>query len=160
MTSWEENSDKLCDVGTAVTLLEPANLDFSFDTVDPVYPTKTGRYTFSPEAVLQRGADCRAWLRARPEKVIAVVSHSGFLRVGVSNCGFGNADYRIFDFDEDGRLVEWSETQMSGGGLGRSMPGYFGVESSPWPKGMKTRKQKKELSNEAVDEEPDIQQAM
>jgi hypothetical protein len=32
----------------------------------------------------QRGIAARKWLRSRPEKVVAVVSHSGFLRVGVS----------------------------------------------------------------------------
>ncbi len=134
-----ENSDKPCDVGTPVADLAPSFPEFSFEEVDPIYPAKTGRYAFSETAIVKRGAECRVWLRARPEKVIAVVSHSGFLRVGVSNCGFGNADYRIFDFapddeeDREDRLVEWPLTQQSGGGLGRSMKGWFGVESQPWP---------------------------
>ncbi len=35
----------------------------------------------------------------RPEKYIVVVSHSGFLRTGISGHYYWNADYRIFDFD-------------------------------------------------------------
>jgi len=59
----------------------------------------------------------------RPEKAIVVVSHSGFLRLGVTTHYFFNADYRIFDFEEvvDGeplRLKQWASTKA--GGLGWS----------------------------------------
>lgn len=40
----------------------------------------------------------RQELKARKEKVIAVVSHSAFLRTAVANARFANTDYRIFDF--------------------------------------------------------------
>lgn len=104
----------------------------SFTSVDPIFPSKAGRYAFTPKAITSGGEDCRSWLRARPEKVIAVVSHSGFLRVGVCNCGFANADYRVFDFVDD-RLVEWEVTKNKGGGMGMSKKGWFGIESQPWP---------------------------
>ena len=109
----------------------------SFDTVDPFYPSKTGHYAFTQEAILKRAADFRAWLKKRPEKVIAVVSHSGFLRVGVSNCAYANADYRVFDFANEkpgngDALIEWELTREKGGGLGHSEKGWFGVASSNW----------------------------
>ena len=53
-----------------------------------------------------------------------VVSHSGFLRVGVTGFYYLNADYRIFDFaEEDGGeggvvLRQWEETVE--GGMGKS----------------------------------------
>ena len=72
-------------------------------------------------------------MRNRPEKVIAVVSHAGFLWVGVSHKKFENADLRIFDFadgyeDIGGKLVEWELTESKGGGLGKSPKGTFDVE--------------------------------
>ena len=95
---------------------------FEFDTVFPEYPAKTGRWAFSDAAIEQRAEDCRRWLRKRPEKVIAVVSHSGFLRVGVSHKSYANADYRVFDFGsgESSELVEWELTDRKGGGMGWS----------------------------------------
>ncbi|KAI9850449.1 MAG: hypothetical protein M1838_005661 [Thelocarpon superellum] len=142
---WQENSDKPCDTGTAVETIQPHFPTLSFATVDPAFPAKTGHYTFSQTAILHRGETCRAWLRARPEKVIAVVSHSGFLRVGVSNAAYANADYRVFDFAKEddveaaaeanpgNRLIEWELTREKGGGRGQSPKGWFGPESQPWP---------------------------
>ncbi|KAI9670411.1 MAG: hypothetical protein M1817_004454 [Caeruleum heppii] len=112
--------------------------DLSFKDVDPLYPSKTGRYAFTQAAIMQRKTDCLDWLRARPEKVIAVVSHSGFLRIAVSNCAYENADYRVFGLSEPGtpnRLIEWDLTRERGGGLGLSPKGFFGLESQNygWP---------------------------
>lgn len=103
-------------------------LDWSL--VDPLYPAKTGLYEYSKRGLTERGIAARKWLRERPEKVIAVVSHSGFLRVGVSYKQYENADFRIFDFaegDEEigGKLVEWELTEARGGGLGKSGKGTF-----------------------------------
>lgn len=82
----------------------------------------------------------RKWLRERPEKFIAVVTHSGFLRVGVSYRWYENADFRIFGFgdgdrDEEvgGRLVEWELTERKGGGLGKSRKGIVGWETQKFP---------------------------
>ncbi len=68
-------------------------------------------------------------MEARLEKVIAVVGHDGFLRVGICGKKFRNADFRIFDFesgeDELG-LLEWQSTEENGGGLGTCSKGVFG----------------------------------
>jgi broad specificity phosphatase PhoE len=97
---------------------------FDFSPVDPVYPDKTSPagkpYAFTRTAVLGRGQRCLAALAARPEKVIAVVSHSGFLRTAVSGMRYANADYRIFDFTGNGtEIKEWDITREPGGGMGR-----------------------------------------
>lgn len=64
-------------------------------------------------------------LRARPEKAVVVVSHSGFLRLGVTGHYFMNADFRIFDFEAGGAaedagdavaLRQWDETRKGGMG--------------------------------------------
>ncbi len=50
-----------------------------------------------------------------------MVSHSGFLRAGVTGRWFFNADYRVFDFDgvdeETGtfKLNQWELTDPAGG---------------------------------------------
>lgn len=66
-------------------------------------------------------------MRERPEKVIAVVSHAGFLRTAITHKRFANADYRIFGFarDEEGEieLDEDRETERRGGAMARSEKG-------------------------------------
>jgi hypothetical protein len=62
-------------------------------------------------------------LYSRPEKVIIVVSHSGFLTKAVTGGAFANADYRIYDFASDKEpfeLREWTETREGHGGMGES----------------------------------------
>ena len=120
---------------------------FNFSQVDPLYPDKTTNihtnpYAFTSRAILARGQTCLKNLYSRPEKVIAVVSHSGFLRTAVCNRRFSNADWRVFDFDEEAMqasrekgdgpngeglfvLKEWKETEERGGGLGKSEKGFF-----------------------------------
>lgn len=73
----------------------------------------------------ERGIRAKQLLKERPEKVIAVVSHSGFLRCGVSQKKYENADFRIFDFGEGVDLVEWELTEQLGGGLGKSPKGVY-----------------------------------
>ena len=67
-----------------------------------------------------------------------MVSHSGFLRTGITHVKYANADYRVFRFQEgqkegeDLELVEWEETQPSGG-MGRSEAGSAAVAESDFP---------------------------
>ena len=95
--------------------------------VDPLYPSTTGPYTFTRSATLARGQSALSSLYSRPEHLIAVVSHSGFLRTAVSASHYANADYRVFTFKEgiEGgggyELVEDEGTREKGGG--KSDPG-------------------------------------
>lgn len=137
---WQENSNKPCDTGTNIAIMSKEWPQFDWSGVDPVFPSKTGLYEFSKDGLTRRGIEARRWLKNRPEKVIAVVSHAGFLRVGVSYCQYDNADFRVFNFaegDEDdaagGRLVEWEVTEENGGGLGKSLKGRFGWETQTFP---------------------------
>ena len=111
---------------------------FDYSTVDPLWPSKTGPYAFTRAATIARGQSCLSSLHSRPEKVIAVVSHSGFLRCAISLCKDANADYRIFEFKdtEEGKdleLVEWETTESNGGGLGESEKGRAEIEDSDFP---------------------------
>jgi broad specificity phosphatase PhoE len=137
---WQENSAKPCDTGTPIPLMLEEWSQFNWSTVDPLYPSKTGLYEFSKDAITRRGIEARSWLKNRPERVIAVVSHAGFLRVGASYRKYRNADFRIFDFDEGdefdaegGRLIEWELTENRGGGLGKSEKGIYGWETQDFP---------------------------
>ena len=129
---WQENSSSPCDTGTSIPEMQKRWPQFDWSAVDPTYPSKTGLYAFSQQALTRRGIEARKWLRQRPETVIAVVSHSAFLRVGVSNKSYHNADYRIFKFADGsehdevgGKLVELEITEMNGGGLGKSGHGSY-----------------------------------
>jgi len=151
---WQENSDKPCDTGTPIPIMQKEWPQFDWSTVDPAYPSKTGLYAFSKEGLTKRGIEARKWLRNRPEKLIAVVSHSGFLRVGVSYRKYENADFRVFNFSEGneeigGKLIELEFTETKGGGLGKSPKGTFGWESQDFPE-MSGETEGKE----AVDENP------
>ena len=79
----------------------------SFDMIPSEWPTKTGRWEFTQVAVMRRAQDCRQWLRSRPETCIAIVSHAGFLRLRFVQGTLGNAEYKVFKFEDDGDgLVE------------------------------------------------------
>ncbi|KAK1753936.1 histidine phosphatase superfamily [Echria macrotheca] len=134
---WQENSAKPCDVGRPAAELAARFPQVDFSGLDPVWPDKTSpagaRYAYTRQAIVARGERALAELRGRPEKAVLVVSHSGFLRLGVTTHYFFNADYRVFDFvpsdqdrdgagdDNDGklwRLEQWESTKA--GGLGWS----------------------------------------
>ena len=128
---------------------------FDFSSVDSLYPDKTSNlqnnpYAFTRKAILARGQTCLRNLYSRPEKVIAVVSHSGFLRTAVCHRRFANADWRVFDFDEeamkesrekgegvDGKgeflLKEWEVSEERGGGMGRSEKGAVKILPTDFP---------------------------
>ena len=100
-----ENADKPCDTGSPISTMAAEFPAFDFSAVDPLYPDKTtdvatNPYAFTRTAILARGQKCLEMLYARPEKVIAVVSHSGFLRAAICHRRFANADWRVFDFED------------------------------------------------------------
>ncbi|KAI0407553.1 phosphoglycerate mutase-like protein [Xylaria palmicola] len=127
---WQENSAKPCDVGSAISKVADEFPEVDYSTVDPVWPDKTSsaghEYHYTKTAILARGQVALQKLYSRPEKVIIVVSHSGFLRLGVTGCWFFNADYRVFDFaamqNPGGpyQLEQHASTKEKGGGLGHS----------------------------------------
>jgi broad specificity phosphatase PhoE len=120
---WQENSDKPCDTGSQVGELRDEFPMVDFSEVDPVWPDKTSdaaaTYHYDREAIIQRALNALSELKGRPEKAIVVVSHSGFLRQGMTGSWFYNADYRVFDFEGEGtNLKQWESTKK--GGMGRS----------------------------------------
>ena len=150
MLTFPENADKPCDTGSPLTTMAQELPHFDFSSVDPLYPDKTSNlasnpYAFTRKAILARGQSCLKALYSRPEKVIAVVSHSGFLRAAVCNRRFENADWRVFEYDEEKMreskdkgealfvLKEWEETEEKGGGMGRSEKGVYGPETADFP---------------------------
>lgn len=148
--NWQENADKPCDTGNPIIVMEKEFPNYDFSSVDPSYPDKTTNlesnpYAFTEKAIVARGQTCLKALYDRPEKVIAVVTHSGFLRTAVCNRMFFNADWRVFDFDEEaikeselkGKkkyiLKESEDTEKNGGGMGRSDVGWFGIVDGDFP---------------------------
>ncbi|KAH8646741.1 histidine phosphatase superfamily [Xylariales sp. PMI_506] len=127
---WQENSAKPCDTGSPAPALAKEFPDVDFSTLDPVYPDKTSpagaHYYYTKQALMKRGQSALKKLYSRPEKVIIVVAHSGFLRLCVTGSWFYNADYRVFDYaersSEDAPFVlkQSPETEQNGGGLGWS----------------------------------------
>jgi broad specificity phosphatase PhoE len=131
----QETTTNPSDIGSPVSELARDWPTFDWSAIDPTFPSKEGLYEFSTEALLRRGAAVRKWLKSRPERVIAVVSHGGFMRIGLCNRKFGNADWRVFEFEDSNdddikgpKLVEWQVTELKGGGLGTSPQGFFGWE--------------------------------
>ncbi|KAH7402152.1 phosphoglycerate mutase [Phaeosphaeria sp. MPI-PUGE-AT-0046c] len=171
--NWQENADKPCDTGSPISIMEEEFPTYDFSSVDPSYPDKTTNlasnpYAFTEKAILARGQTCLKALYDRPEKVIAVVTHSGFLRTAVCNRMFFNADWRVFTFDEEAMkksestgkqrfiLQESEETEKNGGGMGRSNVGVFGIVDGDFPPAIedaiKDEQAKQPAKAEEVDE--------
>ncbi|KAF4461844.1 phosphoglycerate mutase [Fusarium albosuccineum] len=136
---WQENSDKPCDTGSAISSVAPDFPKVNLSTVDALWPDKTSpaaqRYAHTKRDILARGQRALKDLRSRPEKLMFVVSHSGFLRLGVTGYWFFNSDYRMFDFEaergaeDDGVQVKQRETTTSGGlGLSWTDPVALGLD--------------------------------
>jgi hypothetical protein len=143
LAQWQETSVNRIDIGRPMAQVAAQFPWCDFSHMDPVWPAKKGLYEFSQAALVARGVAAKRWLLARPEKVIVVVSHAGFLRTGICNRNFGNADFRVFGFgdkdvkkgdgvDEDAKLqlVESDLTARNGGGMGNSQDGFFGWQAS------------------------------
>lgn len=109
-----------------------------FSALDPVYPDKTSpagaRYAYTRQAIEARAQSCLTNLYRRPERFVFVVSHSGFLRLGMTGHWWFNADYRIFDLvdgvsegDLSG-LRQWESTLSGGLGWSRTEKVELGFE--------------------------------
>lgn len=127
-----EASSKPCDTGSSIDDLKREFPDLDYSQLDCVFPDKTSprgqKYAYNKAAILARGRSCLENLYRRHEKVVLVVSHSAFLRTGVTTKWFFNGDFRIFDFSTptsdqnsqgDLNLAEWELTSQQGG-LGKS----------------------------------------
>ncbi|KAF2759228.1 hypothetical protein EJ05DRAFT_475447 [Pseudovirgaria hyperparasitica] len=140
---WQENSDKPCDTGSPIATIQSEYPEYNYTSVDPIYPEKVNPpdnlYVFTRAGVLARGQAALAALYSRPEKVIAVVSHSAFLRTSVSQSHYMNADYRIFEYTLDSgkngefKLKQWVETEEKGGALGLSRKGLQEIKPTDFP---------------------------
>ncbi|KAL1891287.1 hypothetical protein Sste5346_007747 [Sporothrix stenoceras] len=101
---WQETTDNPCDWGVEISEVSPSFPTVDFSKVDPIFPEKKAPeaklYHFNRQALVTRAQTVLAELYARPEKVVAVVSHSAFLSKAVSGSMYHNADFRIFDFEE------------------------------------------------------------
>ncbi|KAM0236740.1 hypothetical protein ACHAPO_004781 [Fusarium lateritium] len=125
---WQENSDKPCDTGSQISIVSKDFPQVNFSTVDAVWPEKRSpagrRYAYTKESILARGKRALEGLYKRPEKLIFVVSHAGFLRLGVVGYWFFNSDYRVFDFEAErnaeGELRVVQQERTLAGGLGLS----------------------------------------
>ncbi|KAG8169073.1 hypothetical protein KVR01_001822 [Diaporthe batatas] len=129
---WQENSAKPCDTGSPVAAVAAEFPAIDFSRVDPAYPDKTSpageRYWYTRQHLLERAQSCLRDLRARPEKAVVVVSHSGFMRLALTGDWYFNADYRIYEFAEEeggagtGKLAlkQWDLTRAGHGGMGWS----------------------------------------
>ena len=116
-----ENSSQPCDIGSSLTTLPAEFPQVDFSQVDPVFPNKRGNaYANSRPAIVARGQSVLKDLYGRKEKVIIVVSHSGFLRVGVTGKWFYNGDYRVFEFEQGGTKLREFDMTKGKGGLGLS----------------------------------------
>ncbi|KAI0427662.1 phosphoglycerate mutase-like protein [Xylaria sp. FL1042] len=143
---WQENTAKPCDVGSEISKVADEFPGIDYSAVDPVWPDKTSpagsEYHYTRSAITARGQAVLQELYKRPEKVIIVVSHSGFLRLGVTGYWFFNADYRVFDFaamaspGSPYRLEQHAYTEEKGGRLGLSRTEQVLLGSSlpeEWP---------------------------
>ncbi|KXH31726.1 phosphoglycerate mutase [Colletotrichum nymphaeae SA-01] len=138
---WQENSAKPCDTGSTIADLKVEFPGVDFSTVDPIYPNKTppagAQYAFNREAILGRGQSGLQSIFERKEKLVFVVSHSGFLRAGVTGYWFFNADYRVFEFERSGApgkpfQLQQADSTLSGGlGKSRTEPVVIGSELAP-----------------------------
>lgn len=74
-----------------------------------------------------------------------MVSHSGFLRVGVSHRHYANADYRVFRFAEESgdELIECTLTDENGGGMGNSRRGLAMISPTDFPRERQEHPQEK-----------------
>nr|ACA34722.1 CtnF [Monascus aurantiacus] len=107
----QETSDVPCDTGSNPEVLReeiekgglPVDLGLLFDG----WNSKKGPYAPTNKEIKNRARAARRWLKARPEKVIVVVTHGGFLHYFTEDwedsseyqgTGWANTEFRTFEF--------------------------------------------------------------
>ncbi|KAM0347415.1 hypothetical protein ACHAPU_004936 [Fusarium lateritium] len=134
---WQENSAQPCDTGSPISSVSPDFPKVNMSNVDALWPDKTSstaeRYAYTKKSILARGRRALDDLHKRSEKLIFVVSHSGFLRLGVVGYWFFNSDYRMFDFEAEGdeselRVKQHEKTLSGGLGLSLIDPVALGLD--------------------------------
>ncbi|KAL4922319.1 histidine phosphatase superfamily [Aspergillus aurantiobrunneus] len=109
----QETSDVPCDTGSDPEVLrqeiEEKRLPVDASFVVDGWNVKTGRYAPTHGAVGARARTARRWLKARPEKEIAMVSHGGVLHYFTEDwedssqfqgTGWVNTEYRTYEFTD------------------------------------------------------------
>ncbi|KAL2044869.1 hypothetical protein N7G274_002644 [Stereocaulon virgatum] len=121
----QETADVPCDTGTDLAVLkeEMKGKPVDLSALPEGWNNKAGRWAPTAAALEKRAREARQWLKARPEKVIVVVTHGGFLHYFTEDwtgykesmgTGWANVEYRSFIFaDEDGDNATIVETQHS-----------------------------------------------
>lgn len=77
----QEIGDLACDTGSDLDVLskEMADTPVDLSLVEKGWEIKEGRWAPTGGAIEKRAREARQWLRARPEKEIALVAHGGLL---------------------------------------------------------------------------------
>ena len=77
----QETADVPCDTGTDIDVLKEEMKDKPVDLsrVKEGWNDKSGRWAPTASALEKRAREARQWLKARPEKEIALVTHGGLL---------------------------------------------------------------------------------
>ncbi len=104
-----ERVEVSCDLGRSPAALAAEFPELSFDHLDdPWWHTDAGRdhaVVWEPDPVFEpRVAAFRRWLAARPEEVIAVVSHGTFLR-RLADRRFGTAEVITLQAADIGAVI-------------------------------------------------------
>ena len=77
----QETADEPCDTGSDIELLqkEMEGKPVDLSRVINGWNSNQGKWAADAHSVEVRAREVRQWLKARPEKVIVVVTHGGFL---------------------------------------------------------------------------------
>lgn len=112
----QEKNGHPCDTGSpqSILLSEFPQLEKEINELPVSWYLKQGDYASDRASLEKRAAKFTSWLLSRPEKIIVVVSHNGFLEYLVGNefwtssgtapNGFENAEVKSFSLDSAGKL--------------------------------------------------------
>ncbi|KAK4171191.1 histidine phosphatase superfamily [Triangularia setosa] len=127
---WQAIYNKPCDTGRAI---EGIKLDKTFDCVDSskidsIWPDKTSPraalYHCFPHSIIQRGQKALRDLDKSDEGIVIIVSHNGFMRMGLIGQWTGNADYLVHSIvqgEQYGSLKLIEQEGMEVGAMWRSV---------------------------------------